>query len=511
MSVSEPLVLQRMSPQSAELLKEDLARWGTEIQGLSYRAVGEATGLGPGRSERLHAWIAHHGLTPPATFGGDGEKIPNRPPDPEQVDEEFELADPDASPPAKNRFTVSQPGPLELKAEAEANDAHSSPVGQGIVRNLDELMAQAEIDPALWAADDFQNRTWATPMRRRMYGPDGSRLPDEIRVVRSWYVSAKFRRRLDACVSSTDWTPRLERSPGAHGRPERVALVIPDMHVGYQWSVGHQRLVPLHDWNAIDLVLQIANLIQPTEIQILGDGLDLAAFSTKFAVPLALRDTVRPSLLTMHGLLRMLRATFPTAGIDYQGGNHEKRTESGLVGTEYDGLSVAGSDLPVHSFANLLGLDALDITWRRYGEHRWLWDSIMVHHGDKIKPRGGLTTAAVIADSPVSVIFGHIHRLEQASRTVHGPRGRKVITAASPGTLGRIDGSLPGASARPDWQQGFGVVTLDEDGQDHIELIPIHNGSAFYLGRKRIGDGVGLSDMIAQQIGYPQVAGGGQA
>lgn len=492
-----PICLQQMSPRSRDLLKEDVVRWGSEVAGLSYRQILGHTDLGTSRAERLHAWLHRFGLELPEL-----ESAP--------LQEELEVADEASEPPASPGVTVRQRSEgADLEVEAQGNDAHSSERDQGVVRNLEELMAQADIDPAQWTADDFQARTWATPMRRRRMGEGGVRLDDEISVVRSWYVSAKFRRRLDKVTSAADWGKRVPRRARAVTSPSVAAVIFPDMQLGYRWGRGHQVLEPLHDWAAIDAGLRLLQLVQPDVVQNLGDGLDFAAFSTKFPVALELRDTTRPSLLSMHALLRMQRELVRGAEIDYQGGNHEERSERALVGTEYDGLTRADAPdgPPVLSFASLLGLDALDITWRRYGEHRWLFDSVLVHHGDKVKSRGGLTAADVIRDAQSSVLFGHIHRLEQASRTIHGPAGVRTITAASPGCLCRVDGAVPGVTKRPDWQQGMGIVWWDAARkQDHLELIPIHDGILYFRGDRIEGDGVRLAAEVAEQIRYPQVA-----
>jgi hypothetical protein len=421
---------------------------------------------------------------------------------PAPVAEDWEIA-PGAERPAKESIQTDEDGD-RLAVSAE---------GQGLVRNLDDLAREAGIDLAVWAADDFKVRTWATPMRRRRAGVDGKRADDEVCVVRSWYVAAAFRRRLDTLTAATDWTPRPRVAP-IRSAAVPVAVLLPDMQIGYRWGPRHRQLLPLHDWAAIDAALRFVRVVQPQVVQNLGDGLDFAAFSTKFAVPLELRDTARPSLLTAHAILRRQRDAAPSAEIDYQGGNHEARSETALIGTEYDGLTTAGAPdgPPVLSFAHLLGLDALDVTWRRYGEHRWLFDRVLVHHGDVVRAKGGGTVAAVIRDAHHSVVFGHIHRLELASRTIHGPAGRRVITAATPGCLCRTDGAVPGVSQRPDWQQGVGLVWWDETRQqEHIELIPIHDGVLVWRGERIEGEGAELAAEVGAAIGWPQVAAGAEA
>lgn len=465
-----------------DLLEEDAKRWGETCAGMGRRQIMRVTGLGQERARRLAARLRQVPAAPAQNDAQNGPKA--------------------------SGVTIQRQPNGDLHVEAQGREGHpSSPLGQGPVRNLDELMAEAEIDPAAWTTDDFKVRTWPTAMRFRRTGSDGQRLDDEVVVVRNWYCAATFRRRLDRVTSPADWGARLERRERPNVTATRVAVVIPDIHVGYRWGRGHQALHPLHDWAAIDAVFQLVHVVRPDVVQVLGDLLDNAAFSTKFPVALELRDTVRPSLLTGHAILRQIRIDCPSAEIDYQGGNHESRGERGAVGTEFDGLTPADDvdGAPLLSFARMLGLDALDISWRNYGEHRWLFERILVEHGSKVKSRGGLTVAEIIRDAQTSVLFGHIHRAEMASRTIHGPAGRRVITACSPGTLARIDGTVPGVSNRPDWQQGVALVSFD-GGQEHIELVPIHDGVLYWRGERFEGDGDRLADEVAKQIRYPQIA-----
>ena len=64
--------------------------------------------------------------------------------------------------------------------------------------------------------------------------------------------------------------------------------------------------------------------------------------------------------------------------------------------------------------------------------------------------------------------------------------GVKTCTVFSPGTISKIDGSVPSNSAEEDWQQGIGVVY--SDGED-FEIIPvsINDGEAMLNGRMYIG------------------------
>lgn len=485
-----PLVLQSMSTASREQLDADFTQWGHAVKGYSRPQIMEITGLSSARAERLGAWIKYGSrieVAPTLVPANDGSE---------------RLAEPST--------TYSQINEDEFKLVIEGNGGHpSAPLGQGVVRNLDELYEQANIDPRVWTTDGFEVSSWPTTMRLRKTGTEGQRLDDEIAVIRSWRVVAKFRRKVDDPVGETDWTGEpLRRQPRVSQGSTKSCLVVPDMHIGYAWAENHTALVPLHDWNAIDCMLQVQAMLQPDEIQNLGDFLDLAPFS-RFDCPLALRDTTNPAIRTAYSIFRMQREISPGALFDVQGGNHDNRTERAHIGTEWDGLTSAKGKAPALSFATLCHLDELDITWRNYGDHRYLFGKVKIHHGDVIKSKGGLTVAKVIENSETSVGFGHIHRLEQASRTVWGPNGPRVRTAFSPGTLARTDGMVPGVSRTPDWQQGFAIVYYDEEqDQEYVELIQIVRGTCFFRGQRIVGRGAELAALVAKQVAYPQIVAG---
>jgi len=104
----------------------------------------------------------------------------------------------------------------------------------------------------------------------------------------------------------------------------------------------------------------------------------------------------------------------------------------------------------------------------------------------------GSTAMRYIEDERVSILFGHVHRIERIHRTRRTRDGRKETLAASPGCLSRVDGGVPSVKSSTDafgrplqtwenWQQGIAVVTFQEgDGLFHLEQIPILEGRAVY-------------------------------
>jgi hypothetical protein len=295
-----------------------------------------------------------------------------------------------------------------------------------------------------------------------------------------------------ATLAGTKGLKTQRRSSGTSGAL-RTALLVPDAQVGY---VGDE---PMHDEQALTLVVEMARNPDITDVVILGDMLDLAGMS-RFGGPPTLTQRVQPAIDRLHEFLAQLRAAAPNATFSYLAGNHEERMAKTLAANaaEAFGLRRAGipDSWPVLSPPYLLRLDELGV--RYHGGYPagavWLRDDIKVLHGKR-------TTAERASKdniAGVSQFFGHTHRLEVKSKTHEGRNGTIVPSLhVSCGTLARIDGTVPSFgsgtddSGRPvrsveDWQQGCVVLTFDADEvgtPPTVELVPFHNGSALWRGK----------------------------
>lgn len=139
----------------------------------------------------------------------------------------------------------------------------------------------------------------------------------------------------------------------------------------------------------------------------------------------------------------------------------------------------------VISIENLLSLDDLNIDYHSYPSGKVALNSNLVCiHGEVAKGQSGATVSELVKSARVSVIQGHIHRHEVATKTTWDAYDNfHMYTAASFGCLCKLDpGIVPGMKHLQNWQQGVGVVWYEEDGleQFRIEFIPIINGRAIY-------------------------------
>jgi hypothetical protein len=277
-----------------------------------------------------------------------------------------------------------------------------------------------------------------------------------------------------------------------------TCVILPDMQIGfYHGPTGE--LVATHDENAIDLALTLVASLDPEQVVLVGDNLDLPEFG-KYRTTPAFQSTTQATIDYTTVLMGRLRAAAPSAAIHWLAGNHEERLPNYLLDNAKAAFGIrqgaTPDGWPVMSVPHLCRLDDFGIDYipgYPAGQF-WINDRLRVIHGHKVKSNGS-TAHTYLNTEKTSVIYGHVHRREWAERTFEKWEGPSTIMAATPGCLARIDGAVPSTKGgvdlygRPleiveDWQQGIGVVTFETSG-DHrffYEQVPFHGGSALFRG-----------------------------
>ena len=386
-------------------------------------------------------------------------------------------------------------GRVELTVKG--NEAHCS----GGVKTLAELLKVAGVDSDSWKVVSWQARTWDANVG------DG--------VIQTMhYVKAQLEPKLGTQLhgvkhlNAPTFIPAQPRTDGV----EKVVL-LPDTQIGYRRkrADGREWLDPIHDRRAMDLAWSICERVQPDVVVMLGDMIDLAEMSTKYPRPQDLINTSQPAILETAWWCRRLRETCPDARIIFVEGNHESRLARLVVekAGSVEGLRGANDSLDALSVERLLGLAELNIEYLGpYGADQWLWaDSshpVRIHHGSIVRPKGGQTVSAQLSKYHQSIIGGHVHRVEVAWATDHGPDGQSLRFALTPGCLCRTDGAVPGNTTRPDWQQGFGWIYRDL-GSDKVfaSVQTIVDGSTVWNGEMIHGQD--LKGLIATDLEWSEL------
>lgn len=278
---------------------------------------------------------------------------------------------------------------------------------------------------------------------------------------------------------------------------ETIVAVLPDMQIGYYRHPSGE-LEPTHDTAAIDVALSVVKALRPARVVLLGDNLDLPEFG-KYRVSPAFALTTQATIDYATELVGRLRAAVgPDCTIDWLAGNHEERIQNWAMDNARAAFGLrrgmSPESWPVLTVPYLCRLDDHDVTYHPGypASDLWLTDNLKIIHGDRVKSRGS-TAHKYLDDQKVSVIYGHIHRIERAHRTREDIDGPAEIMAASPGCLARIDGAVPSTKqgldldGRPltraeDWQQGLGVVTIHDGIDWEYETARIHSGRCYFRG-----------------------------
>jgi len=262
----------------------------------------------------------------------------------------------------------------------------------------------------------------------------------------------------------------------------RRTAILADPHFGFVRDNGGI-LTAMHDERALAVAHQVCKAAKVDQVAWLGDMLDLPEWSDKFLRSPGFYFTTQPAIEAAHSWILRFRELAPSEILE---GNHDKRLETMVMSHMLQAyqLKPVGVDMPAMSVPFLLQLDAIDVSY--VGDYPngeiWLNNRLKAIHGDTARGGSGDTAKAIASNSMVSTVFGHIHRLESATRTIYQRNGTRTVMAISPGCLCRVDGLVPGQKRKQNWQQGMAIVDHDEDELFGVTLVPIVEGRAVYDG-----------------------------
>lgn len=356
------------------------------------------------------------------------------------------------------------------------------------IHTLEQLIEVCGIDLDEWAIERHVINKWEV----------GAKFSDELVVTPLFQVKAWLVKRnpepIEPVVSPVHITVVRERiKSGPHKVDDLLlALALPDPQVGFHKSLRTGKLSPFHDRAALDVALQIAQDYKFSKIIWLGDLLDLAEFTDKFIRSPNYYWSTQPAAIECKWWMTQFRDADPESEQYALEGNHDKRLMDHMLKhfKEAYGLrSVDNMDLPpMMTIPRILALHDIDVEWVSdypNGEV-WINDRLACEHGALARAKSGATAAAVIMDAQESRIFGHTHRLESATKTIHKRNESRTINVWSMGCLCRTDGVVPGVKARQNWQQAVGFIEYTEAGEHTITPIEIANGQAIFRGNRYV-------------------------
>lgn len=286
-------------------------------------------------------------------------------------------------------------------------------------------------------------------------------------------------------------------------------VLFPDPQIGYWRNLDNGELIAMHDEEAMAVALNIARAVRPDRIVHLGDFLDLAEFSSKFAIHPEFAFTTQAAINRGHEFLAECRAILGPVPDPLEGaasdlfliaGNHDDRLGKAVLSNAMAALRLKRADAPeswpAMSVPNLLALDTIGCEY----VSGYPAGSIKLADGNKSQTplyavhERGLDVAKVAKAQRQSYVQGHAHRVAMHSETYELDGSAIDVEAWSLGSLCRRDGFVPSVKGSPDdrgvpvkrfesWQQAVGVLTVAPDGGWTLEAVRIRDGRAFYGGK----------------------------
>lgn len=296
--------------------------------------------------------------------------------------------------------------------------------------------------------------------------------------------------------------PKVKGSKKAN-KGFKTCVIVPDIQIGY-FRNAEGKLEPTHDERAISIALQIIEDLNPEMIVCVGDNLDLPEMGKYLTYP-AFQQTTQASIDAATIFCAQMRKAAPNATIKWLAGNHEERLPKYILNNAAAAYGLrkgnTPEEWPVMTVPYLCRMDEFGVEFLPGypASHCWINEKLRVIHGDRVNS-SGVTATRYLNNEKVSVLYGHIHRIEMAYKTREDFDGPRTIMAASAGCLARIDGAIPSTKGgvdldgRPltryeDWQQGLGVVTYEDKGEHRFsyETVHIYNGWGQYRGTEYKG------------------------
>lgn len=363
-----------------------------------------------------------------------------------------------------------------IRTEMQGDDiAVVSVHGSRRLKSAQEMIEATDLDPKEWIPVETSQKQYEGFMK------DGH---DKPVVVPLFYVSVRFERKKTAFFDLSPRVLKITRpsSQKAH-RMAAATVHYSDIHF------------PYHDPRAINILLQILDYVDPYATFDHGDLMDCTEISKYEKNPtrrVSLQEEIDMAA-KFNGLVHAI--CHADCQHTFFEGNHEDRIRKKIwemADRRADGELIMLRDVQdALRLESLLGIDGLG--WERvpYPEHRVLNNKIVLIHGNNVSSTSAASARKEYLRYGKSGISGHTHR-----RGVFEHRDYNGFHCwVEMGMLGAIRNDYV---SYPDWQQGFLVTTWNADRTEFgHEPIRIHEGVAYFRGKRFVGDSTAFGALAA--------------
>jgi len=233
----------------------------------------------------------------------------------------------------------------------------------------------------------------------------------------------------------------------------------------------------ISDQSTHDILFQVIKDWKPTKVVLAGDLPDMLALS-KYPKDLRTTWSLADERKEMADFLWTLHDVAPQADLVELDANH---SGNGPESRWWRYLSDRIGELA--SMKEVIdGLDYRAIWHPEFSRVRvesveQLGHAFVAVHGDVVRGQAGASALAMLNKWRCNLIHGHTHRMGATAYRVPGIAGQSEhqLRAWENGCMCSLK---PVYSSAVNWQQGFSLVTTDEDGAFGIEQVLVHQGRA---------------------------------
>lgn len=235
---------------------------------------------------------------------------------------------------------------------------------------------------------------------------------------------------------------------------------------------------PKHCEQSINIVLETINQLKPRQIILNGDTVDLLAVS-RYPKDIRHNYTLLDEREAYHQFLEDLTSVSGGADIVETHANHSGNGTDGrwfrYLSERLGELASLPDIIDKLSYENVFLGDYQDIV--THCDYVEVCPELAVLHGDVVRKNGGYSARGMLDKYFHSIIMGHTHRLGMTAQRIPaiGSRPEQQIYAWEMGCLCDLK---PIYASAPNWQNGFGIISVDNDGNYGVEPVMINNGAA---------------------------------
>jgi hypothetical protein len=233
-----------------------------------------------------------------------------------------------------------------------------------------------------------------------------------------------------------------------------------------------------HDKKSIDIFLETIFQLKPKTIILNGDTMDFLAIS-KYPKDLAHNWSLQTEREEYHAFLNELINVSGGADIYETFSNHSGDSIQGrwrrYLSDRIGELACLPEITETLSYENVFLGDYKDRV--KHVDYVEL-NGLIVTHGTTVRKMGGASARGEIDKWGASIMHGHTHRIGSTCQRIPaiGNRKEKQLFGFESGCLCSLDAAYGNAL---NWQNGFNIVSLDEDGETFgVEQVLINNGKA---------------------------------